>query len=99
MTDQKMYPTFNANELQNAIRDGLGYTFTFDTNDPYKLKMSCSNALLLQGFRYDLTKLAGSGSANDTKQMHAMYQASLIIPHLWLQLDLGTNSIVGTYNA
>jgi len=74
-----------------------GYSFTFDTADPVALNLANAD-FLLQGYRYDLTKLnLAPVSSQATPQVQALYHASTLVDHLWIQHDPGTDQIVGSW--
>jgi hypothetical protein len=94
---------YNQQDLLNAKKAKVDYTFGFGTDNPADLNIVTPN-FLLQGYWMNLETLRSAPRSLGSKicatpQVETLHHASKLINLLWISWDTQANEIIGTWEA
>jgi len=97
------YQRYNQQDLFDAKKAKVDYTFGFSTDNPDDLNLSSAD-FLAQGYwlNLDILRTAPrslSAQMRVTPQVETLYHASKLVKLLWISWDSQANEIIGTWVA
>lgn len=97
------HPRYNQQDLFDAKKAKVDYTFGFGTDDHLDLNIE-SPDYLLQGYWMNVAALRSAprsltAMVKATPQIETLYHASKLVDVLWIEWDTQANEITGTWRA
>lgn len=92
---------YNQQDLFEAKKAKVDYTFGFGTDNPADLNIESPN-FLLQGYWMNLETLRSAprsvgSKMHATPQVETLHHASKLVKLLWISWDTQANEIIGTW--
>jgi hypothetical protein len=97
MTNQTRFQAYNGTICRAQLQQGLGYSFTFGTSDPTTFGFVASVKQLNDGVHYDLARLRTIPPVGlESAELQILRDLSAIRDKVLIQLDHGTNELIGS---